>query len=185
MKKPDLRIKDDPQIWAKVPRKADDTFDYFYVKLIEENQKVMALTDKIGCGPYDEPVRKKLRPAQKVLALMWRFDSQILNGGVTQFCWNAPFEINEVAKAIKTLRLPELEKLYKKMDARLEEKLDEWATLRNKWDESPESGWGFFQQSYKLLALGWFDKAYLAKQRSVMVKALLSYVVGHKGDFVK
>jgi len=93
--------------------------------------------------------------------------------------------MNDVAKAIKTLRLPELEKLYKKMDARLEEKLDEWATLRNKWDESPESGWGFFQQSYKLLALGWFDKEYMAKRRSAMVKALLTYVVEHRRDFVK
>ncbi len=185
MKKSDLRIKDNPRIWAKVPRKADDAFDYFYRTLIEENEKIMALTDKIGCGPYDEPVRKKLRPAQKVLVLMWRLDSEILNGGVTQFCWNAPFEISDVAKAIKTLRLPELEKLYRKVDARLEEKLKEWAALRNKWDESPSSGWGFFQQSYKLLALDWFDKAYMAKHRSGMLKALLSYLVEHKRDLIK
>jgi len=70
MKPPDLRIKTDSRIWAKVPRKADDAFDYFYRKLIEENEKIMALAEKKGCGPFDEPVRKKLRPAQKVLALV-------------------------------------------------------------------------------------------------------------------
>jgi hypothetical protein len=185
MKKIDVRTKNDPQIWAKVPRKADDAFDYLYRKLIEENGQIMALAEKAGCGPYDEPVRKKLRPAQKVLVLMYRLDSEILNGGITQFCWNAPFEINDVAKAIKTLRLPELAKLYKKVDARLEKKLDEWAALRNEWSNSANPDWGLFQQTYALLDLGWFDKAYMAKQRSEMVKALLSYVVGHKNDLVR
>jgi hypothetical protein len=185
VKHPDIRTKDDPRVWAKVPRKADDAFDYFYRKLIEENPKIIALADKKGCGPFDEPVRKKLRPAQKVLALMWRLDSQILNGGITQFVWNAPFEVNDVAKAIKTLQLSELSKMYQKMDARLEAKLDEWAALRNQWEESPKHDWKLFQQSYALLDLGWFDKAYMAKHRSAMVKALLSYVVAHKNDFVK
>jgi hypothetical protein len=185
MKKPDLRIKDDPQHWAKLPRKADDAFLYLYQKLIEENQKIMTLADRKGCGPFDEPVRKKLRPAQKVLVLMWRLDSQIQNGGITQFCWNAPFEINDVAKAINTLRLPDLAKLYKKMDARFEEKLDQWAVLRNQWAESPNPAWELFQQTYALLALEWFDKAYMAKHRAAMVKAVIAYVLAHKKDFVR
>ncbi len=184
MKKPDLRFKDAPQKWAKIPRNADAALLYLYQRLIEENEKVMALADKKGCGPFDEPVRKNLRPAQRILALMWRFDSEIQNGGITQFCWNAPSEINDVAKAIKALRLPELAKLYRKMDARLEEKLDEWAALRNQWSDSPNPDWGVFQQSYTLLGLDWFDKAY-QKQRSRMIKALVSYVLEHKKDFVK
>src|SRR6266404_4313587 len=101
MKRLDLRIKDEPDIWAKLPRKPDDAFDYLYQKLIEENEEIMRLADKKGCGPFDEPVREKVRPAQRVLLLMYRLDSEILNGGVTQFCWNAIFEVNDVAKAIK------------------------------------------------------------------------------------
>jgi hypothetical protein len=185
MKQPNLRIKDDPKIWAKLPRKTDDAFVYLYQKLIEENEQIMALAEKHGCGPFDEPVRKKLRPAQRILALLFRLDSQILNGGITQFCWNAPFELNDVAKAIKTLGQSELAKIYKKMDARLEEKLDEWAELRNKWADSPNPDWKYFQQSYALLNLAWFDKAYMAKHRTGMIKALLEYITKRKSDFVK
>src|SRR5436190_18977194 len=143
MKKLDLRIKDDPKIWAKVPRKADDAFDYLYQKLIEENEKMMALADKKGCGPFDEPVRKKVRPAQQILLLMYRLDSEILNGGVTQFIWNAPFEVDDVEKAIKKLKLAELAVLYKKVDDRVMEKLDEWVALKQKWNKKPD--WGFYQ----------------------------------------
>lgn len=185
MKKPDLRRKDDPKLWAKLPREADEAFEYLYLKLIEENDKIMALAEKHDCGPYDEPVRKKLRPAQKVLAVIFRLDSQILNGGIAQFCWNAPFEINDAAKAIKTLGQTELSKLYKKMDARFEEKIDAWAELRNHWADSPNPDWKYFQKSYKLLALGWFDKAYMSKHRKPLVKALLDYVLKHQRDFVK
>jgi hypothetical protein len=182
----DLRIKDDPNIWAKAPRKPDDAFDYYYQKLIEENEKLMALADKKGCGPFDEPVRKKANPAQAVLLLVYRLDSQILNGGITQFCWNAPFEANDVAKAIKKLEQPELAKLYRQCDARLEEKLDEWEDLWVKGhDEGGKVGIECFHKTYALLDLGWFDKAYLKAHRASLVKALLQFVVKNKKRFVK
>ena len=180
-KRLDLRIKDDPAIWTKVPRKADAAFEYLYQKLIEENEKLMALADKKGCSPYDEPVRKKVRPAQQILLLLFRLDSQILNGGVTQFIWNAPFEIDDVEKAIKKLKLAELALIYKKVDDRLMEQMDEWVALKQKWNEKPD--WKYFQKTYPLLGLEWFDKAYMAKHRSPMVKALITYVLEHKRDF--
>jgi hypothetical protein len=183
MKRPDLRLTGNPQILTKLPRKPDDAFSYLYEKLIEQNEHISKLADKKECGPYDEPVRKKLRPAQQVLVLMLRLDSQILNGGVTQFIWNAPFEIDDVEKAIKKLGLTELAKIYKKVDDRLMEKMDEWVALRQKWNT--KSDWEDFQKTYALLDLDWFDKAYMAKHRSKMVKALIAYVVKHKADFVK
>ena len=184
MKKPlDLRIEDAPAIWTKVPRKADATFEYLYQKLIEENEGIMALADKKGCGPYDEPVRKKARPGQQMLLLLFRLDSEILNGGVTQFIWNAPFEIDDVGKAIKKLKLLELSADYKKVDDRLSEKMDEWVPLKQKWNE--ESDWKYFQETYPLLDLEWFDNAYMAKHRAPMVNALIAYVMDHKDDFVR
>src|SRR5262245_61106162 len=134
MKRLDLRSKDEPKIWTKLPRKADAAFEYLYEQLIEKNKPMMALADKKGCGPYDEPVRKKVRPAQQVLLLLFRLDSQILNGGVTQFIWNAPFELEDVAKAIKKLGLAELGADYKKVDERLGERIKEWIPLKQKWN---------------------------------------------------
>lgn len=183
MKRLDFRIKDNPKIWTKLPRKADAAFDYLYQKLIEENEQIMALAEKKGCGPYDEPVRKKIRPAQEILLLLFRLDSQILNGGVTQFIWNAPFEIDDVEKAIKKLHLAELAVLYKKVDDRLMEKMKEWVALKQKWNANPD--WGCFQKTYPLLALDWFDKAYMAKHRTKMVKALIAYILEHKVDLVR
>ncbi len=182
-KRLDLRIIDDPTIWTSVPCKADTAFDYLYQKLIEENEKLMALAGKKECGPCDEPVRKQARPAQQMLLLLFRLDSEILNGGVTQFLWNAPFEIDDVGKAIKKLKLPDLSTHYKKVDDRLIEKMAEWVPLRQKWNEKPD--WKYFQKTYPLLDLEWFDKAYLSKHRSKMIKALVAYIVEHKSDFVR
>jgi hypothetical protein len=186
MKKANYRINDNPEIWSKLPRKADDALDYLFQKLIEENEKIAALADKKDCGPFDEPVRKKVSRGQEILLLLYRLDSQILNGGVTQFCWNSPLEINDVAKAIGKLRQAELAQLYKKMDARLEENSDDWEDLWVKGHEAgAKKGWEFFQKTYSLLNLGWFDKAYMKKHRAKMVKALLEFVLKHKTEFVQ
>src|SRR5688572_19447024 len=114
-KKPlDLRTKDDPKIWAKLPRKADDAFNYLYQKLVEDNDVLGAFAEKKGCDPFEEAVRKKVSPSQEVLLLIYRMDSQILNGGLTQFVWNAPCEFEDAEKAIKKLEQSEFAKLYKK-----------------------------------------------------------------------
>jgi len=187
MKKPDLRIKDEPQIWSRLPRKADDALDYLFRKLIEENGELAALAEKKDCGLFDAPVRKKVSPGQQVFLLLYRLDSQILNGGVTQFCWNSPLEISDVAKAIRTLRQRELSELYKRMDARLEEKVDEWEDLWVKGHDASSHArrWKCFRKTCALLDLGWFDKAYMAKHRNKMVKALLKFILAHKSDFIR
>src|SRR5262245_24873691 len=115
VKSKDLRIKDDPSLWTKLPKHPDDLMEHLFTSLIEENDAITKLTEKYGCGPYDEPVRKKLTPGQKALVLIYRLDSQILNGGVTQFIWNALFEMNDVETIIKKLGQKELAKLYDKM----------------------------------------------------------------------
>ena len=186
MKKLTYRIKDDAKIWSNVPRKTDDAFDYLYQKLIEENEALIAIADKRGCGPYDAPVRKKVSPAQEVLLLIYRLDSQILNGGITQFIWNAASEFDDVEKAIKKLRQPEFGKLYKKMQDHAESKFDEWEPLYIKGHEvGGKVGMECFHKNYALFGLKWFDKDYLAKHRTKLVKAINEFVVKNKKEFVK
>ena len=48
---------------------------------------------------------------------------------------NAPFEIDDVEKAIKKVKQAELASIYKKVDDRLMEKMDEWVSLKQKWNE--------------------------------------------------
>lgn len=183
MKRLELRIKNSPEIWSKLPRKPDAAFEYLYQVLVEGNEKLMAMSEKIGCGPYDEPVRLKTRPGQKVLLLIFRLDSQILNGGMTQFIWNAPLELDGAEKAIKKLKLPELAAHFDKVNDRITEKMDEWIALKQKWNKKPD--WEHFQKTYPLLELEWFDKAYMSKYRTKLVKSLIAYVLDHKADFVR
>src|SRR5262249_1506967 len=140
MKKPDLRLKDDPTIWSKVPRKADDAVEYLYQRLLEDNPAIGTLADKKGCAPFDEDVRKKLRPAQEILALIYRFDSELMCGAVLQFIWNSPFELNPVEDAIKTLGQSDLFKLYEKLGVSLDAKEIEWTDLWKKGHSVPGSG---------------------------------------------
>jgi hypothetical protein len=145
----------------------------------------MKIADKHGCGPYDQPVLKKLTAGQKLFVLIYRLDSQILNGGVTQFCWNAPLEFYDVQKAIQKLAQSELLKQYKKMDAVLVEHEDEFVDLYNKGHDAPGMGAQCFYKAYKLLKLSWFDKSYMSKHREKLVQALLKFVLAKKKDFVR
>jgi len=185
VKKLDLRIKDDPAIWSKVPRKADDVIEYLYRKLIEENSAISALADKKGSAPFDEDMRKKLRPAQEVLALIYRFDSEIMCGAVAQFIWNSPFELDGVDKAIRTLKQSDLSKLFNKLGPCLDAREVEWTDLWNKGHSVPGSGIECFCAFRKLLNLSWFDKAYLAKHRTKLIAALLAFVLKNKREFVR
>lgn len=188
MKKPDFRIKDDPTIWSKIPRKADDAFDYLFEKLIERNAPLMKLAEKHECGPWNEPVRKKIHAHQEVFVLIYRFDSQILNGGVTQFLWNCfDDDINNVIdKGIEKLHLPELEKLYERMLEKLNEKFDEWDALHVKGHEAGGTvGIQCFTKTYKLLGLDWFNKEYLAKHRNKLIETTIQFVKENKHRFVK
>ncbi len=169
-----------------MPRKPDDAFDYLYQKLIEANEKLMALADKKGCGPFDEPVRKKANPAQEVLLLIYRMDSQILNGGLTQFIWNAPCEFEDVEKAIKKLEQSEFAKLHKKAVEHADAKFDEFEPLFIKGHEvGGKVGLECFQKSYAVFGFKWFDKDYMAKHRTKLVKALIEFVLKNKKQFVK
>jgi hypothetical protein len=146
----------------------------------------MTLVEKKDCGPFDEPVRKKVSPAQEVFLLLYRMDSQILNGGVTQFVWNAPVEFDDARKAMKRLGQSELAELYKKAEDRVEEKMKDYEPLWVKGHQvGGEVGKECFFKTYALLDLKWFDKAYLAKHRTKMVKALIDLVVKKKAEFVK
>lgn len=185
MKRLSHRIKDDPKIWKKLPAKPDAALEYLFEKLIEESETIGALVEKKGCSPFDEDVRKKVSSGQEMLLLMFRLDTQILNGGVTQFIWNSPLEMEDAGKTIKKLKQTELAKAYKKVEARVMEKLDEFANLRNKWAESLEPDWAVFQESYKILQVDWFDELYMKKHRTDLVQAMIDYVLKHKDEFVK
>jgi hypothetical protein len=186
MKKQNFRIQDAPKIWTKLPRNADDALDYLYQKLIEKNEAIISLADKKGCGLFEEPVRKEVSPAQKVLLLIYRLDSQILNGGITQFIWNSSSEFDDAEKAIKKLRLPECAGLYKRMMDHADSKFEEFEPLYTKGHEiGGKIGMDCFRQACSVLGLQWFDKEYLAKHRSKLVKSLIDFVLKNKKEFVK
>ena len=65
----DLRIKDDPKIWAKMPRKADDAFDYLHRHLIEDNEKIMAIAVVNG----GEMRGRMIAPSSKRIQAFERF----------------------------------------------------------------------------------------------------------------
>jgi hypothetical protein len=185
MKNLSYRITDDPKIWAKIPRKADDAFDYLYRHLIEENEALMSLAEKKDCAPFEGPVRKKVSRAQEVLLLIYRLDSQILNGGVTQFVWNSPFELDDVQKAAKRLGQIELLKLRKKLEVHLNDNEIEWTDLWNKGHTTQGMVKECFISFRALLGLKWFDKDYLKKHRAKLIDALVKFVIKNKKEFVR
>jgi hypothetical protein len=186
MKKLNFLIQDAPTIWTKIPRKADDALDYLYQKLIEDNEAILALADKKGCGYFEKPVRKKVSPAQEVLLLIYRLDSQILNGGITQFIWNSAGEFDDVEKAIKKLRQLEFARLYKKMADHADSRFEQFEPLYVKGHEvGGKIGMDCFRKTYSVFGLKWFDKEYLSKHRAKLVQALVDFIVKNKKEFVR
>ncbi|OWK41620.1 hypothetical protein FRUB_03698 [Fimbriiglobus ruber] len=175
---------------------ADDEYpiDGYYETLIDRNERI---THEV----YEQPERlKELTAGQRMLIQLGTFDSQVKNGGVTQFFWNCTEHIFDVADWIEQLTLPELQANYDRALEALVGKKDRWLELRAEWIQGRDNpNWVSFRQTYELLELGWFDKTYFDKhgynerqewvQQSrgfhhTLLTRLAGYVCVHRTEFV-
>jgi Domain of unknown function (DUF4375) len=177
-----------------IPVDADYPIDGYYEALIERNER-------IGHEVYEQAERfKELTAGQRMLIQLGTFDSQVRNGGVTQFFWNCAESIFDVADWIEQLGVRELQTKYDRALEALVGKKDQWLELRAEWAKGRDSpNWETFQQTYELLDLGWFDKAYFDKcgynerhewvvqsrgLHHTLLTRLAEYVRTHRAEFI-
>ena len=93
--------------------------------------------------------------------VLYVFDSQVCNGGITQFFWNYPQLVSSVEEALTKLGEAELHALFTRAVETVLGKRADWTKLREEAYRNPTApDWEPFRQSYDLLDLNWFDKAY-------------------------
>ncbi len=156
----------------------------------------------IDCNPhnlYEEPPESLTR-GQRLFLALGSFDSQVCNGGITQFFWNRPGGIPEVEQALQELNEVELRTLYVRAVNTLVGKEVDWAHLRAAaYRDASNPDWDPFQQGYELLNLDWFDTAYYdrwgydANGKWVMLgeglklpflRRLAAWVKAHPAEFI-
>ncbi len=142
-----------------IPADEDDPIDGYYEALIDRN-------GRIGHEFFEDVNQlKKLTAGQRMLIQLGTFDSQVKNGGLTQFFWNCPDSLFDVGDWIEQLDLPALQAIYDRALEVLVGKKDRWLALRGEWAKGRDNpSWETFQRSYELLDLGWFDEAYFDKR---------------------
>src|SRR5262249_29996697 len=134
----------------------------------------------------DSRSTKELTRGQQLLILLGAFDSQVSNGGVTQFFLDCPGSLFEVADAIEELGAAELVGQYGKALEALVGKKDRWLELRAEWAGAKDNPrWETFQQTYDLLDLGWFDRAYFGQWGHNEKQEWVQFDRGLKQDFLK
>ncbi|MGV3606043.1 MAG: DMP19 family protein [Planctomycetaceae bacterium] len=168
--------------------------DGLYEALIDRNKR-------IGHEVYEQPERfKELMAGQRMLIQLGVFDSQVKNGGITQYFWNYAESIFDVADWIEALNLPELQANYDRALETLVGKKDQWIALRAEWNKRRDNPkWEAFQQTYELLDLAWFENAYFDKHgyneqqkwvrqsfglHHAMQVRLVEYVRAHRTEFI-
>src|SRR5262245_13954115 len=138
-----------------IPVDEDYPIHGYYDALIEEN-------GQLGYEIIeDNEELRKLTNGQRMLIQLGTFDSQVSNGGVTQFFWSCPEWIFDVADWIKYLGLSELHANYERALETLLGNKDRWLALREecyKIRDNPRKESS--RQTYRLLSLSWFDNAY-------------------------
>jgi hypothetical protein len=139
--------------------------DGYYETLIAANAKFRGIGKEFPRGFEDVNLIKRLTRGQQLLVLLGVFDGQVCNGGVTQFFWNYPEYVFEVRDALDHLGDSELLKNYDRALDALVGKKGRWLELKREWREAGNSPrWETFQETYGLLDLGWFDKAYFGER---------------------
>lgn len=177
-----------------VPVDEDYPIDTYYEALIDRNERLDHRFFE------DAEQLKKLTPGQRMLIQLGTFDSQVKNGGVTQFFWNCPESIFDVADWIEYLGISELQANYDRALESIVGKKDQWLALREEWVKGGNNPNGeTFRQTYALLDLGWFEDAYFDKYGSnekqewvrqarglhyILLIRLAEYVQTHKAEFI-
>jgi hypothetical protein len=180
--------------FAAIPADEDYPIDGYYDALIDRNER---LGHRFA---EDAELLKELTTGQRMLTQLGIFDSQVKNGGITQFFWNCPESIFDVGDWIERLGVPALQANYDRALEALVGRKDRWLALRAEWAKGRDNpSWETFQQTYQLLDLGWFDGAYFDKHgynerrewvrqsrglHHVLLTRLAEYVRTHRGEFI-
>jgi hypothetical protein len=194
MAKADYRCLLSAAEFDAIPVDDDDPIDGYYEALIDQNARLdhRFFEDAKHLG--------ELTTGQRLLIQLGTFDSQVKNGGITQFFWNCAESIFDVADGIEYLRVPELQAKYERALESLVGKKDRWLALREEWAKGGENpSWETFQQTYALLELGWFEDAYFDKHgydkhgewvrqsrglHHVLLTRLAEYIRRHRAEFI-
>lgn len=194
MRDADYRAEMSAAAFEAIPTDPDDPIDGYYDLLIDWNER-------IDHRFFEERERlQELTRGQRLLIQLGTFDSQVKNGGITQFFWNCPTYIFDVADWIEHLGVPGLQANYDRALETLVGKKDRWLALREEWAKGGDNpNWETFQQTYELLDLGWFDDAYFDKHgynekqewvrqsrglHHVLLTKLAEYVRTHPSEFI-
>jgi Domain of unknown function (DUF4375) len=190
----DYRAEISAAAFDAIPADAEDPIDRLYEALIDRNKR-------INHRFFDDTTKlQKLTRGQRLLLLLGTFDSQVKNGGITQFFWNCPEAIFDVADAIESLGVADLQANYERALQGLLGSKDRWLALKGEWAKAKDNpSWEAFKQTYKLLDLGWFDKAYFDQRgyndskewvllrrglHHVLLTRLAKYVRTHRAEFI-
>jgi hypothetical protein len=155
MAKADYRCVMSAADFDAIPVDEDYPIDGYYDPLIDRNERIDHRFFE------DAEHLQELTIGQRFLIQLGTFDSQVKNGGITQFFWNCPKSIFDVAGWLEYLGVPELHIKYERALESLVGKKDRWLALREEWARGGDNpNWETFQQTYKLLDLAWFEKEY-------------------------
>jgi hypothetical protein len=181
-------------VFDAIPVDDEYPIDGYYEALIDRNER-------IGHEVYEQAeLFKELTAGQRMLIQLGAFDSQVKNGGITQFFWNRAESIFDVAEWMQQLSVPELQASYDRALEAMVGKKDKWLALREEWAKGRDNPrWETFQQTYELLDLRWFDDAYFDKHgynekrewvrqsrglHHALLAQLAEYVNTHRGEFI-
>jgi hypothetical protein len=177
-----------------IPADENYPIDGYYEALIDRNERLHHRFFE------DAKHLKELTTGQRLLIQLGTFDSQVKNGGITQFFWNCPDSIFDVADWLEYLGPPELQANYERALEALVGKKERWLALREEWAKGGEGpDWELFRQSYELLDLGWFEDAYFDRHgynergewvrqakglHHVLLTRLAEYIRQHRAEFI-
>jgi hypothetical protein len=190
----DHRVPMTAAAFDAIPTYAGDPIDGLYEWLIDRNERIA------NRFLEDNAELKKLTRGQRLLIQLGAFDSQVKNGGITQYFWNCPDSIFDVADAIEYLGVTELLANYERALEGLVGKKDQWLALREEWARGKDNPtWKTLEQSCELLDLGWFDRAYFDQRgynenkewvrlkpglNHALLTRLAEYVRTHRAEFI-
>jgi hypothetical protein len=156
----------------------------------------------IDCNPHNlyELPPESLTRGQRLFMSLGVFDSQVCNGGITQFFWNRPESVADVEEALRELGEADLLAHYSRAVETVIGKQADWVKLREAaYSDSKTPDWEPFRQSYELLDLDWFEKAYFDRRRfdeqerpvilqeglqSPFIRRLAAWVKAHPEEFI-
>ena len=179
----------------------DFPHDDYFTKLVDKNEKFRGICEQFPGGYGNVELIRQLTAGQQLLILLYIFDGQVCNGGITQFFWNYPEYIFPVRDAIERLGDTAILHNYERALETLIGKKERWSELYQECYANQDSpDWEDFLQTYDLLDLEWFEDAYFDKRgrndkdefvtltrglQHRFLHRLAEYIRGHRSEFIE